>query len=711
MTTIPSLEILKQKQEELLLAEVAALLHNLGKLEPRFLVDAITGETPENLPDTLRIPSQPSGLSQYSFRRFTQPSILQSDFPYANFAGVLYFPDESLRQNLLELDQQLEQNHSALKQPALPEEQRRHLGQQLNEVKKSRDRIQNKLVQNEEKAWREREKQIDQAVIPSLKWSLGALLTMFWESEWFEKPQREIYSPGSKDDPDYQRTPKSTIQLEPGFSMDLPTLLLLAHGEVSGQEKKGLDRYGQYVTVARYEEQDLSLEKLRLSTAFGFEREIHWKNWQSKRKGIVEYVLNHWHSPLKLKTESGMALHGLTAALGDTQRPINEISLWDYSHATASLFKTAVAQGILTDQMPTPATMRWQLASIRLDAFDFLFQANQIADLIARKQLLTDIYQLVAHLLEVEVPVASQVYSDEHGIVMVLPELPELTEKQLEDEISTRVLEALENPSYLTTLSSPPVLYGAADVRPTVTVGPAQRGKKLNLQTMLSNPLTPSSPSAKQIESWWSKGSNDRCTVCGLRPVGYIEPNLPAFVTQEKAKERQICGVCLARRGRRSEEWAKSWKHAHVSKTIWNDEVADINGRFALIVGYFDLNHWLNGTLVRSLAIGTDERGQWLSKPPTFVRVSRVWRTTKKFWEDVQQETLALLQDDRRRLILHLDKSPDLGQYHVYDLDLGPTSLSVAWIPPQDNQSGYLVSIDNLQYTARQLGAETEDQR
>ncbi len=704
------LQVLADNRDALLLAEVAAWLHNLGKLEPRFLVDAIDGETPENLSPLLRIPPSNSGLSQYSIRRFTRPSILQSDFPFADFAGVLYFPDESIRQKVTELDQKLERIHSELQRSDLSNEHRRDLGKKLNEIKQSKNKTVNELTQTEESSWLQREQEIDQAIIPSLHWSLGALLTMFWESEWFEKPFLENYQPGSEDDPDYQRTPKSTIRLKPGSSMDLPALLLLAHGEISGQEKKGVDQNGQYTTVESYGETNPSLKKLRLATAFGFEREIHWKKWQNNRKEIVEWMLDHWNSPLQLRKEVNSKLRGLADALGDTQRPINEISLWDYSASTAALFKTAVAQSFLTNRMPTPATMRWRLASIRLDAFDFLFQANQIADIIARKRLLTEAYQLIAQQLEIELPVASQVYSDEHGLVMAVPELPEWDEKQLEDALCTHILETLENPTHLTTLSSPPILYGTTDVRPAVIVVPPQRGKKLDLQTALPTPLVKSTPSAEQIARWWSNGSSDRCSVCGLRPVGYMEPDLPAFVTQEKAKERQICGICLARRGRRAEGWAKSWQHKHeqgyVGETIWIDEVADINGRFALIVGQFDLDDWLNGALVRSLAIGTDEKGNWLSKPPTFARVFRVWRTTKQFWEDVQQMALTGLQDDRRRLMLHIDGRPDLGQYHAYDLHLGPTSISVIWIPPQGNQSGYLVSVDNLQYIARQLGSD-----
>ena len=58
----------------------------------------------------------------------------------------------------------------------------------------------------------------------------------------------------------------------------------------------------------------------------------------------------------------------------------------------------------------------------------------------------------------------------------------------------------------------------------------------------------------------------------------------------------------------------------------------------ALIVGRFDLDDWLNGNLVRSLAIGTDKEGAtgWPNHPP-FARFKGVWRTTAEFWQEVKE--------------------------------------------------------------------------
>jgi hypothetical protein len=65
------------------------------------------------------------------------------------------------------------------------------------------------------------------------------------------------------------------------------------------------------------------------------------------------------------------------------------------------------------------------------------------------------------------------------------------------------------------------------------------------------------------------------------------------------------------------------------------------------------------------------------------------------------------LTDSRQRLLLYLDQVLNLAPFHVYELDLGATTLSVAWYPIQDDGSGgYLISTDNLGYVARQLKAE-----
>ncbi|WP_421658968.1 hypothetical protein [Leptothermofonsia sp. ETS-13] len=94
-------------------------------------------------------------------------------------------------------------------------------------------------------------------------------------------------------------------------------------------------------------------------------------------------------------------------------------------------------------------------------------------------------------------------------------------------------------------------------------------------------------------------------------------------------------------------------------------------------------------------------------KNPSFSRIRRIWETTRQFWKDVKADFKHSLTDSRQRLLLYLDQTPNLLPFHVYELDLGITKLSVAWYPLQnDGSGGYLISTDNLSYTARQLKAD-----
>ncbi len=96
-------------------------------------------------------------------------------------------------------------------------------------------------------------------------------------------------------------------------------------------------------------------------------------------------------------------------------------------------------------------------------------------------------------------------------------------------------------------------------------------------------------------------------------------------------------------------------------------------------------------------------------KNPSFSRIRRIWETTRQFWQAVKADFKHSLTDSRQRLLLYLDPVPNLAPFHVYELELGATILSVAWYPIQDDGSGgYLISTDNLGYVARQLKAEKE---
>ncbi|MCW5853323.1 MAG: hypothetical protein KIT87_24865, partial [Anaerolineae bacterium] len=527
-------------------------------------------------------------------------------------------------------------------------------------------------------------------------WPLPDLLTLFWD-DFFKKDKTSVYEPGGADDTDYTRYSALESWLKPGLGTDLPRLLILSHGEVSGQEKKGYTPDGKY---AEANQVGTAFDRLRQATAFGYEpaAALQWAEWAAWRAEVLAQVPSVWNNPVSGRADFvRLARERLRVGLGDTKRPINEISLWDYASAIAALFKAGVAGAMLDGGIPTPSDMRWRFLTLRLDGSEFLFQANQVADLVARRAALSRAYDAMQRALEVTLPLGNAVYRDEDGLLMVVPQLKNLDDDLYKAELEAHVRQALADQDEADRAAG--AYVAVSDALPVVTLGEPLRGKKL-LPGACLGPASQAMVEPARMADWWH-ATGEVCSVCGLRPQGYMEPGLPRYVNASKARERRVCGVCLARRGRRSQVWTE----ARRDETIWLDEVADHRGQVALVVGRFDLDAWLDGTLIRSLSIGKANDGAQLAKPPTFARIQRVWRTTQDFWETTQVHLAGLLKDDRRRLVIHPRRDLDLGAYHVYDLDLGPTRMSVVWQPGQ-NRPGCLISADNLGRVARQMGLE-----
>ena len=386
---------------------------------------------------------------------------------------------------------------------------------------------------------------------------------------------------------------------------------------------------------------------------------------------------------------------------GDTRRPANEITLWEWGHTVGALYKAALA-GALLGYKPEPDGLKWRLLSVRVDSEALLDNATRLPDLLERQQILANAFARVRTLLEATYPLGTEVYRDENSSVYVVPNVENLDKLCDEKGQTLRALILAEFAQG--TVRRNPQLALAGEIIPHVELdaeawwgqSPDRDPKKDEIPPIgkiLSKKVTTQADS-QGVAKWWNGKSADVCPACGLRPQG----------PGKKAKERKVCDVCEERRDDRAKDWAKP---ENLNTTIWTDEVADVNGYLALIVGQFNLNEWLNGTMVQTLAVTEPQNGQAILKNPSFARLRRVLETTRAFWQDIGSQVFpGLLSDDRRRLQIWFDQEPDLNDFQVNELDLGTTTLSVMWC--KDGNRGYLISTDNLGYTARQLGAEKD---
>lgn len=419
----------------------------------------------------------------------------------------------------------------------------------------------------------------------------------------------------------------------------------------------------------------------QISTAFGFETaagsDLTNQLWALPWTDLATFSTSNRSNLLE-------AAQRLFATVGaDTRRPINEISLWDWGLLVGALYKTALAAAAL-GQQPATCALHWRLLGVRTDALTYLTGVSRLPDLVVRQNTLQNALNQVKVLLETQFPLATEVYRDENGSLYVVPDLANLL--NLQDGNGQTLL------SHIRTQFATD-----GEVVPEITLDPTPWwGQDPNRQgkdeippagSMLSAPTTLQSD-AGAIREAWGSGTQQICPICGLRPC--------------VNKQLDYCQICGDRRKGRVTEWLRDQ-----SRTIWLDEVADGNGRLALVTGTFDLTQWLDGSLVQTLLVQEPTAGNPpVTKTPSFARLRRIWQTTQTFWQQAQADIAQTFSDARRRLQIALVDTSNLTAHQPYELDLcGRTRMSIIW------DGGHLISTDNLSYTAVQLGVRAENRQ
>ena len=300
-------------------------------------------------------------------------------------------------------------------------------------------------------------------------------------------------------------------------------------------------------------------------------------------------------------------------ACGDTRQPINDVTLWDWSRIVAALYKASLAEAVLKGQK-NPEPTKWRLFSVRLDGLEFFGKGSRLPDLLARQKLIGDGLNKIRSLLEETYPLGTEIYRDENGSVFIVPDLDI---RELKNESEENLLDLIQQAFSKGTLRDDPFLKLRSEIlpfdkvdedswewtNPYISVKTPQQimdqhNKPMPIVAHIDREGSRlADPSI--VDSWWQHHRADICTVCQLRPQGNIE--------------RKVCAICEQRRKGRATDWFDE-----LYKTIWIDEVADIHGRVALIVGDFDLKQWLVGEFLFYPQKHWDEKNPTSENPPQF---------------------------------------------------------------------------------------------
>jgi hypothetical protein len=390
----------------------------------------------------------------------------------------------------------------------------------------------------------------------------------------------------------------------------------------------------------------------------------------------------------------------MSRGLADNRRPHNEVSLWDWGYTVASMTKAAAAWIFKNGWPATLEDLPYRTLRINLDILSCYTRSDKISDLLGVHKALYDAFGRVQTLLEETYALGNQLYHDETGAYYLLPDLNSAGEiDELRQKIQSQFPADLLPQVYLCER----VTASQLDVRSSSHDPDAVRRliAEPRAQALREAPVCADN-NLYLFETEWAEGrpeNAETCMVCGVRPVGYPrqgsvpeeEHRLNDWATQEKAEARNVCRVCLDRRGRRAEKWATD----ELQGTIWTEEVSDDNGRLALFVGKLGLEGWLDGSLLSTIQVTKNGN----LKIPSPARLYRIIETARAFWQQIIDDITPKIVGQRPlRLSLYPPENnlPDLGDYHAYELEVDGLALNVVW-----DKNGRFLTAENLAYFAK----------
>ncbi len=389
-------------------------------------------------------------------------------------------------------------------------------------------------------------------------------------------------------------------------------LLQAAHGIVSGIEKN-LPR-----ETSKYLRQDAT--HMWLASAFGESRRnlladppevlttAGWRRLLEEVRRILDELKNlgegstadvgTWRRWRDSAIGPDSLLRGaFSSTIAETRLPNNEVTLWDQSYVAAALLKSAVAGAILEgSDFPWGSgdlkqTTRWRLLTVGIGTDRYEARAVRIGDWVGAWAAIREFFDRVRELVEVDLAIGSLLYGDTCVEVFSFPgERSAGTadlglsawEPWLQAEVE-RIARELE-------LETPPLCRISEPTRSLVPMVRETREARSSL--------------AVPVHRGWRIDTKEThghvCPVCLVRLNGRPD---------DKGRP---CVVCEKRRRGRLDAWLRGELG---TDTIWVNEVADANGRLALLTLSLDLEPWLEGSRVGSLR--TQAISEWRRFNPT----------------------------------------------------------------------------------------------
>ena len=358
------------------------------------------------------------------------------------------------------------------------------------------------------------------------------------------------------------------------------------------------------------------------------------------------------------------------STVGDTQRPVNDVTLWDAASLAASLFKSALAKMILEGWIEPIHTnnnstvIQWKILRINVDSLGIMEKGIKVGDILGYGKAINGSLKKCKNIIEIKYCLGNEIYRDNTGIYF---SFPDVNASNFWGDLKDELKESIHN---IEPELSP--FIQLSNSLPDLKDLTAQKNTALK---DIVYPMKNEFISSKIVNLWNSVSPNSEvCPICRLRPM---------------KENSDGCKHCLSRRKGRAEEWINDPKH-----TIWLDEVSDHNDRVALLVCSFSLTDWLNGKLISTLS----------KKTPSSGRVRRCWETTQEFINSTIFENILNkcsygpislhIELRTKRIQFTITPNPNVSRGATCDIDIDGIRLSPVCI---DENKGLFITTVNLQ--------------
>ncbi|WP_457641365.1 CRISPR-associated protein Csx11, partial [Persephonella sp.] len=357
-------------------------------------------------------------------------------------------------------------------------------------------------------------------------------------------------------------------------------ILADAHGIVSGIDKSlaGRGESGKQRKAYTFR-----------ATAFGYEKEIEFlgksnldevdskkvseikRELLSEIKEILERIKNDQsiiYEDYKCFVDTIKYYYSTT--IGETRRPINEISLYDYAYTIASLMKSNLAKMVVDGWYEPRGKSKWRILKINIDVLGLLSEGLKIGDVLGYRSEIEKTYDKIKKIIEFEYPLGNEIYRDSTGIYFSCPDVDDV------DKLKSEIIDKLKNLNKLD--FSLQIEISDKNSRSMVILA---KEREESLKRISYPHIGDIENLKKEFEESRNAGGEDICPICRIRL---------------KPERDDRCRKCKERYEKRAKRWLN--ESDSFKETIWLDEVADKNDRVALIVGLFDLRKWLSGEFV-----------------------------------------------------------------------------------------------------------------